>query len=212
MFRRVKGRKGLRRLARIYSVYSVLFIMLFSVVPVMAVASPGTMDIPEPEDWGVPAYLAALQGKEAQAINDPQVFTQATTIIDGIVSIDGQKESATGDWTLHETTPPPPTVPTVLDLVPNAPNGTLPGAFSILLDQPLLIKIFVKSGNHSNWVDMYLRPNLDPQWDGLIPNLFNLQRWQLVDVDNDTATGDVDGNDVPRTSPTVSFHSTSVFR
>ena len=196
MSRRPKDRKGLRRLARMYAVYSVLFIMLFSVVPVMAVAPPGTMDIPEAEDWGVPAYLAGLQQKEGQATSDPQVITQATTIIDGIVSVDGQKESATGDWTLQKTTPPPPTIPTVLQLVPDAPNGTLPGAFSILLDQPLLIKIYVKSGIHSNWVDMFLRPNLDPQWDGLVPNLLNWQKWQLVDVDNNTATGDVDGNDV----------------
>jgi hypothetical protein len=196
MSRRAKGRKGLRRLARIYAVYSVLFIMLFSVVPVMAVAPPGTMEIPEPEDWGVPAYLAGLQEREGQAINDPLVITHASTIIDGIVSIDGEKESATGDWTLHDTTPPPPTRPTVLDLVPNAPNGTLPGAFQILLDQPLLIKIFVKSGNHSNWVDMMLRPDLDPTWDGLLPSLVNWQRWQSVNVDNNTNTGDEDGNDV----------------
>jgi len=179
-----------------YAVYSVLFIMIVSAVPVMAVAPPGTMDIPEPEDWGVPAYLAGLQEKEGQAISDPQVITQATTIIDGIVSVDGQKSTATGEWTLKDTTPPPPTIPGILNLVPDAPNGTLPGAFSILLDQPLLIKIYVRSGEHSNWVDMYLRPNLDPQWDGLIPSLLNWQKWQSVDVDNNTATGDVDGNDV----------------
>ncbi|MCK5254103.1 MAG: hypothetical protein KAQ96_14180, partial [Thermoplasmata archaeon] len=64
----------------------------------------------------------------------------------------------------------------------DTPDGFLPDVIQLLLDRPLLMAVYVQSGEHENWVEALVRPSLNP--------------WVSVDVDNDTTTGDIAGNDI----------------
>ncbi len=179
-----------------YAVYGVLAIMVLSAVPVMAVAPPGSMKIPEPEDWGVPAYLRTIQGREEAALGNTTVVTEANLVIDGITAYTTDREPAMGDFTLHGSKPYEPEKPKILDLRSDTSNQSLPDVIQLVIDQPLKLMLYVESGEHGNWVETYLRPYFEVQWDGLVPRLVNWQRWEEVNVDNDTSTGDAEGDDV----------------
>ena len=62
----------------------------------------------------------------------------------------------------------------------DTPDGFLPDAIQILLDQPFMMSVYIESGDAENWVEAYIRPTLG-----------SLDRWVEVDIDNVTATGDV---------------------
>jgi len=180
-----RRRKGWKYLARRSAAYLVLAMMVVTAVPVDAVAPPGSLDLPQPEDWGVMAEIRAIQATEEGVIDQVVVVNTATGMLENVNAYDLSREPAMGDFDLHTSTPPFPTVPDVIDLLDDTPDGLLPDVIQLLLDQPLLMIVYIESGEHENWVEAYVRATIG-----------SLDRWVSVDVDNDTATGDVDGNDI----------------
>lgn len=170
--------------------------MVATSVPAAAVSPPGSMEVPDPVDWGVPAQLELIQGEERDAIDEPAVVSSAEGMLSGEGAYEVARTPATGPYYLHRSPPAQPTVPDVVELARSTPNGTLPAVLQLLLDQPLKISILVESGEHSNWIDAFLRPSLFRIGEDGRVVLLNLQRWEYADIDNDTTTGNAAGFDM----------------
>ncbi len=193
---RGRRRRALGWLARRYLAYAVLVMMVATAVPASAVSPPGTMEVPEPVDWGVPAQLALVQGAEGDAIGEPAVVNAAENMLSGEGAYEVARTPATGPYYLHRSPAPQPSVPDVIQLVRDTPNGTLPAVLQLLLDQPLKMSILVESGEHSNWIEAFLRPSLFRIGEDGRVVLVNLQQWEYADIDNDTTTGNAAGFDL----------------
>jgi hypothetical protein len=170
---------------RRFVVYMVLAMLVATAVPVDAVAPPGSLDLPDPEDWGLMTELVTLQTTEEGLIDEPTVVSTATGMLSDVKAYDLTRDPAMGPFDLHSSAPPFPTTPDVIDLVDDTPDGFLPDAIQLLLDRPLLMYVYVESGEHENWVQTFLRATIG-----------SIDRWVYVDVDNDTSTGDGAGNDI----------------
>ncbi|MCK4971447.1 MAG: hypothetical protein KAS77_13000, partial [Thermoplasmata archaeon] len=179
---RGRRRKGWAYLMRRFVVYLILAMMVVTTVPVDAAAPPGSLEIPEPEDWGVLSELQTVQATELGVIDEVTVVSSASEMLSDVRAYDLTRDPAMGPFDLHTSTPPYPTVPDVIALVDDTPDGFLPDVIQLLLDRPLLMAVYVQSGEHENWVEALIRPSLNP--------------WVSVDVDNDTTTGDMAGNDI----------------
>jgi len=123
--------------------------------------------------------------REAGIIDDVSVVDTTTGMLSDVRGHSLPRDPAMGPFDLHTSTPPYPTVPDVIGLVDDTPDGFLPDAIQLILDQPLRMTVYIQSGDHENWVDVYLRPTIGA-----------LDRWVEVDIDNDTGTGDIAGNDI----------------
>lgn len=167
--------------------YSVVLMLVATAVPVVAVSSPGSIEVPLAEDWGVPTALQDIQAKEMAALDRPDVAGAATYALEDVVASTGVRDPAAGPYRLVGSNPPAPSIPDVIELAQHDPNGSLPDFLQILLDQPLKISVVIKSGDHVNWVEASLRPTIVP---------LNLMGWVAVDVDNDTSTGNGAGEDL----------------
>lgn len=167
---------------RRFVVYLILAMMVVTSVPVNAVALSGSLEVPEPEDWGVLSELQTVQATELGVIDEVTVVSSAGEMLSDVRAYDLPRDPAMGPFGLHKSTPPFPTTPDVIALVDDTPSGLLPDVIQLLLDRPLLMAVYVQSGEHENWVEAYVRPSLNP--------------WVSVDVDNDTTTGDIEGNDI----------------
>jgi hypothetical protein len=180
------------RLMRRFVAYLVLAMMVVTTVPVMAVSPPGSLEVPDPEDWGVPGELRLLQATEAEVINELTVVNAANGMLSGVEAYEVPRVATSGPYTLHTNDPHQPSQPSVLQLVPDTPNGTLPGVLQLLLDRPLLVKIYIRNGENINWVDarLTIRPFGFLEIFDIFPGSVD------VNVDNDTSTGDAAGNDM----------------
>ncbi len=191
--RRGKGRAGpVRRLIT----YVVLAMMVVTSIPVDAVGPAGTLDFPDPEDWGVMREINSIQATEAGLIGEPSVVSETGTMLSDVNAYTLERQAAMGPFNLHTSTPPFPTVPDVIGLVEDTNNGFLPDALQLILDRPFLFSVYVQSGEHENWVELLVRPSpigLDENGSiAIVP----VEQWVYVDVDNDTSTGNAVGNDV----------------
>jgi hypothetical protein len=182
---RKRGRKGWAFLMRRFAVYSVFAMMVVTAIPVDAVAPPGSLELPDPEDWGLMAEMTTIQADAGSVIDEQRVVTSANAMLSNVDAYDLVRDPAMGPFELHTSAPPFPTTPDVIDLVDDTPSGFLPDALQLILDRPLEMSIYVESADHENWVQAYLRPSLG-----------SIDRWVFVDVDNDTTTGDGAGNDI----------------
>ncbi|NIS10555.1 MAG: hypothetical protein GWN18_00905, partial [Thermoplasmata archaeon] len=107
--------------------YLVLAMMMLIAVPVVAVpvdavAPPGSLSVPDPEDWGVMAELQAVQATEASVINEVSVVSTTTQMLGDVSAHDLARDPAMGPFDLHTSTPPYPTVPDVISLVDDTPD------------------------------------------------------------------------------------------
>jgi hypothetical protein len=182
-----------RRLAA----YSVVLVLIATAVPAVAVVPPGSLNIPDPPDYGIMQGLQRLQANESSAIDDPAIIQEATAALADVVAYDYARSPATGPFELHGSAPPPVQQLDLLPLVEDSPYTNLTNFLAILLDQPLMVMIMVKSGDHVTWVEtrIQLLGNLGLIEGGLL-DIINGQRWELVDVDEDSTTGDASGNDI----------------
>ncbi len=159
--------------------------MVVTTVPVDAVAPPGSLAIPDPEDWGVMAEMQAMQATETGVINEPSVVDTTTGMLSDVRGYTLARTPAMGPFDLHSSTPPYPMVPDVISMVDDTPDGFLPDAIQIILDQPFMMSVYIESGDAENWVEAFIRPTIG-----------SLDRWVEVDIDNDTSTGNIAGNDI----------------
>ncbi len=165
--------------------YLVLAMMMLIAVPVDAVAPPGSLSVPDPEDWGVMAELQAVQATEASVINEVSVVSTTTQMLGDVSAHDLARDPAMGPFDLHTSTPPYPTVPDVISLVDDTPDGFIPPGLQLILDQPFMMQVYNESGDTENWVEAFIRPTIG-----------SIDRWVQVDIDNDTSTGDAEGDDI----------------
>ena len=98
-----RRRKGWARLARRTAAYLVLAMMVATTVPVDAVAPPGSLAIPDPEDWGVMTELQALQATEASLINEPTVVDASTGMLSDVRGYSLARTPAMGPFDLHSS-------------------------------------------------------------------------------------------------------------
>jgi hypothetical protein len=187
----------------------VVLILLASSSPASAVAPRGGLDMPAPTDYGVAAALGAAQENESRALGDPAVSAAAMAKLSDVVAQGAARTPATGPFELRAAQPPLPPDNPVMKLIPSTPYSNLTSVIDLLFDQPFMILVMVRSGEHVNWakvrVSVETRLQFLPSGGLLFPFL---AQWVYIDIDNDTSTGDASGADVRlRIGPTVAYRN-----
>ena len=187
----------------------VVLVLLAASAPASAVAPQGGLDVPAPTDYGVAAALGAAQANETRALGDPEVSAAAVAELSDVVARGAARTPATGPFELRATLPPLPPDNPVMKLIPSTPYSNLTSVIDLLFDQPFMLLVMVKSGDHVNWakvrISVETRLQFLPGGGHLFPFLAD---WVYVDIDNDTSTGDATGADVRlRIGPTVAYRN-----
>ncbi len=154
-------------------------------MPALAVAPKGSIQVPVPTDWGVLDGTRAASENGSSALGDPAVVAAANDALAGVYALDAARTPATGTFNLVADVPPPSPQPTALEGVSQSPYTNLTNLLDILFDQPLVVVVKVVSGEHVNWVEVRL-----------LPNILGEVAWVPVNIDNDSSTGDAAGNDI----------------
>jgi hypothetical protein len=174
-----------------------VFMLLLSAAPAGAVAPPGSLDVPDPPDWGVLEAMRSVQANETSALDEASVVVAATEALSDVEAFDAARSPPVGPFDLHTSEPFPAQTLDLEESIKNSPYSNLTNFLSILLDQPLMFIVRITSGNHTNWIEILLRPNIDIDFSVFPPRLINWQRWEEVNIDNDTSTGEgPNGHDI----------------
>ncbi len=193
--RNSRARRRLRLLQR--ASWMLVLMLLASAAPAGAVTPPGSLDVPDPPDWGVLEGLRSVQANETDALGEASVVAAATEALSEVEAFDAARSPPVGPFDLHTSEPFTPQQLDLEESIRDSPYTNLTNFLAILLDQPLKFLVRVKSGDHTNWIEILLRPYIDIDFSVFPPRIINWQRWEEVNIDNDTSTGEgPNGHDI----------------
>ncbi len=160
-------------------------------------------------DYGAYGDVANLIDEKATRYDSPEILAESENILAGVVPIEYQREYPLLDSEVRDVAAPDLSYPVVFDRAETCSTTNKSSIIEFLIEQPLHYWIYTRHAQdngttHEAWTKGFLRPTLEFDTTTFPPRLVDWDRYEPIDVDGNSSTGDAHGNDIEvRLTPSI---------